>query len=446
MREKEMNILNRIQWHEGMLLTPQHFQVESTRIDSLIAWHSLASSDKSWGIRKCKFDNSLLASGILRVLQIDVLMPDGTAIVENYEQDQKRSLQIELDEHELILKEKGKLDVYLALAIADGIKGLDGTSRFDSVITDPIEDVISEADAVDIPRLKPALKLIAGDTPTGGFKFFRLCTVINRNDVIALGDELPAMVDVYACPKLIDDVRKFAENLRGKATFIGRQLLSRQDSKGDDDKFLLLQRLSCLVSDLPNIEAILSLPNISPIGLYLCLSSALGPLSQLKIGGLPPTVARYDHENLHLTFNKLLADLNSLIDQVSQDYREVPFLFENETFSLRLRSEWISSTLIIGVKGLSTSDADQWVRSVIIGSEKSMEEYREKRILGAKRRSVQTVENLNLRAPPGTHLFEILTPKDMQESDYRLFIAPSGRLEKTPVPDDILLYIKGVSG
>ena len=36
-----MNILDRIQWHEGMLLSPQHFQTESSRVDQLIAFHSM---------------------------------------------------------------------------------------------------------------------------------------------------------------------------------------------------------------------------------------------------------------------------------------------------------------------------------------------------------------------------------------------------------------------
>ena len=75
-----MKIPNRIQWHEGMLLSPQHFQVESARVDNMVAWHTIATNSYNWGIRKCKFDISLLASGKLRVLELDGFMPNGFAI------------------------------------------------------------------------------------------------------------------------------------------------------------------------------------------------------------------------------------------------------------------------------------------------------------------------------------------------------------------------------
>ena len=39
-----MNILDRIQWHEGMLLSPQHFQTESSWVDQLIAFHSMVGT------------------------------------------------------------------------------------------------------------------------------------------------------------------------------------------------------------------------------------------------------------------------------------------------------------------------------------------------------------------------------------------------------------------
>ena len=50
---------DRIQWHEGMLLSPQHFQQESARIDQLIAWHALAADPLAWGVRRLEIDDRL---------------------------------------------------------------------------------------------------------------------------------------------------------------------------------------------------------------------------------------------------------------------------------------------------------------------------------------------------------------------------------------------------
>ena len=33
---KHVPVAERVQWHEGMLLAPQHFQVQASRLDSLV--------------------------------------------------------------------------------------------------------------------------------------------------------------------------------------------------------------------------------------------------------------------------------------------------------------------------------------------------------------------------------------------------------------------------
>ena len=73
-------ITDRIEWHEGMLLSPQHFQQFSARLDSLVAWQSLASAPFAWGVRKLEFDQGLLSSGLVRVLELEAIMPDGTVL------------------------------------------------------------------------------------------------------------------------------------------------------------------------------------------------------------------------------------------------------------------------------------------------------------------------------------------------------------------------------
>ena len=59
---------DRIQWHEGMLLSPQHFQQESARVDALLAWHGLIANPYGWGVRTLEIDQGLLATGLLRGL------------------------------------------------------------------------------------------------------------------------------------------------------------------------------------------------------------------------------------------------------------------------------------------------------------------------------------------------------------------------------------------
>ncbi len=80
MSERMTPVVDRIEWHEGMLLAPQHFQLMSARLDSLVAWQTLTAAPFSWGVRRLVLDAGLLPAGTVRVLALDAIMPDGTAV------------------------------------------------------------------------------------------------------------------------------------------------------------------------------------------------------------------------------------------------------------------------------------------------------------------------------------------------------------------------------
>src|SRR5690242_15338125 len=94
MAERMTPVVERIEWHEGLLLAPQHFQLMSARLDSLVAWQTLAAAPFSWGVRRLVLDTGLLPAGMLRVLALDAIMPDGTAV--SYSGDSGRQGRLEL--------------------------------------------------------------------------------------------------------------------------------------------------------------------------------------------------------------------------------------------------------------------------------------------------------------------------------------------------------------
>src|SRR5258706_12641241 len=63
MSDATIAVVDRIEWFEGMLLSPQHFQLMSSRIDSLVAWQTLAAAPFSWGVRRLVLDHGLLSAG-----------------------------------------------------------------------------------------------------------------------------------------------------------------------------------------------------------------------------------------------------------------------------------------------------------------------------------------------------------------------------------------------
>ena len=56
-----------IQWHEGMLLMPQHFQQFAGRLESLIQFVTTLTSPYGWGVLRFDYDRAALVGGKLRV-------------------------------------------------------------------------------------------------------------------------------------------------------------------------------------------------------------------------------------------------------------------------------------------------------------------------------------------------------------------------------------------
>jgi type VI secretion system protein ImpJ len=435
---------DRIQWHEGMMLSPQHFQVESARVDSLIAWHTLATTPYSWGVKRLKFDLGLLASGLLRVLELEALLPDGTAVHLDANDPAAIELSMRLDDFTSTLAE-GPLPIYLCLPVSRQMTQPALPARFISVASSPVQDEVSDAMPADIPRLVHNISLAAGDVPSAAYVSMRLGSVIEDDGVMKLGPELPELLDVAASPELLNTVRHLVVSLRSKAAFLARQAAGMSATEQRAERPLIMHRLSCLVPAMPGLEALLQSPSLGPYPLYLALCNLLGPLSLLRPGTLPTLPPPYDHGHPHRSFIPLLKEIEENLSEVSQDYREVGFAWTNGVYELAMQPEWIKNRLIIGVKGQSATEIEDWMESAVIGANHAFAEHREKRILGLKRTHILAAEELQLRSLPGVMLYEILPGAELLKPESRLVIGPSGRAGAIVKPSGIVLFIRGTT-
>ena len=65
-----------IQWHEGMLLAPQHFQQLSLRQERLLHYHASHLAPFHYGVIRLRLDNALLLEGTIRVLELEAILPE----------------------------------------------------------------------------------------------------------------------------------------------------------------------------------------------------------------------------------------------------------------------------------------------------------------------------------------------------------------------------------
>src|SRR5215213_11718293 len=117
-----------IQWHEGLLLTPQHLQQMSSRHEALVQYGNLLVSPFCWGVRRFRHHAISLPSGKLKVLELEAVMPDGLVVVHGlHESGRDDVLEVDLSAQAESIGTRGVL-VQLAVAARQN-----GNSNGDSV-------------------------------------------------------------------------------------------------------------------------------------------------------------------------------------------------------------------------------------------------------------------------------------------------------------------------
>ena len=145
-----------VQWHEGMLLSPQHFQQEAESLRSGSAFHQALSTPCGWGFETLQIDESLLPAGRVRLLTARLVFPDGTAVWYDARTDEELTLDLMAESAEF---EAGPVDLFLRLPISPQLNTPQRLGRYRPVVQAPIEDSVSEALPIDIQRLGMALSL-----------------------------------------------------------------------------------------------------------------------------------------------------------------------------------------------------------------------------------------------------------------------------------------------
>lgn len=436
-------IPERIQWHEGMLLAPQHFQQNQARTDALASWHALAAAPLAWGIRHFEIDTGLLANGLLRVLALDAVLADGTAVWHDANCAEHGVLELDLTDQAEAL-ELAPQDIWLTLARARVMNNPSEPSRFTSLAMPPIEDEVSQAMPADLPRMRPNLGLRAGAQPPSLWQHLRLGSVQKDNKQIRLTAELPPLMQLTRAHPLWARCWQLANDLRGKAAFVARQM--QVPSSRTEDRLTTLEqkdRLRSLLQGLAPLEAVLQTQPLHPYAVYLALCDLLGPLALLRPGALSLLPPAYDQARPGAAFDTLLETLEEAVAEISQDHLLQLFEFEDGNFTLDLQTEWATPRLVLGLRGKPEKDLVAWMESAVIGAQSAWSSLRERRVLGAARQRIDAAPELGLRASSGYTLFAIETPDALLQPGQQLVVSNNNETYTPLRPQELVLFVKG---
>lgn len=431
-----------IQWHEGMLLTPQHFQQLAIRNETLSYYHVLTTSPWHWGIRRLRIDHVLLIDGIFRILELEAVLPDGLVVIHHHDVD--HALEFSLVGREDELRGKPAM-IHLAVPVSRPGNALGGAlPRYSSVEGPPVTDENTGDSELTIPRLRPRLTLLFIDNPPAKYCTFPLAGIIYRNETFTLTDHIPPTLRVASRTELWDLCTAVARKIREKAVFLSERITSPASPVKGPKALETRLLLHMLVSGLPTFEALVNTGTSHPFSVYLALCGLVGNMAGIGTDYIPPVLAAYDHNHPRKNFEQAREHIFRMIDEgIRESHIGIPFDFENGVFTIRLRPEWLEDTLVVGIQqrpGTSERDMVEWMESCLIGVEAAVESMRERRILGAQRHRVDS--DGELVPATGTVLFNVRVepPFIRPDETLRVFKVSDPGAQRGPL--EIILYVR----
>lgn len=402
--------INPIQWHEGMLLMPQHFQQMDMRMENILSYYMSHALPFFWGVVKLKIDEALLTLGTFRLLELEAIMPDGfliTALPES-----QASLEVNL----LPFQDKiASSPHFIYLCVPHQRKsnqeGNEGMSRYKSSFNSNIVDINTGEQAIDIPCLIPNLSLHVGIEPPAHYTTLPIAQVTYNTKSFDLTEYVPPLVQVDTLSSVGKMCGQLTYRLRQKLGYLQQQVQAVSERVTKDSFFEELEgiRLKLLAGLLP-FEAVLSLGKAHPLYLYQLLSGLAGQIAGVKYGEIPPRFHVYDHLNIMKNYSEVIKYIQKVLDEIEESYTVINFTLNERVFTLQLQSSWIKDSLILGARGqpdMTTEDLLAWIKNSVIVTDKYITIAKDDRVLGANRILVSEVPSLNLVPTQGMQLFVV---------------------------------------
>ncbi|HKQ30729.1 MAG TPA: type VI secretion system baseplate subunit TssK [Burkholderiales bacterium] len=454
--DNRVQVPDRVQWSEGMLLTPQHFQQDD------IYWHALLTHQMSqlqpyyWGLLDLKIDEAAIRTGKVRVLSLHAVMPDGL-IVQYPAPGQDDSLMRDVST-EAALRENKPLKIHLVVPVrTEGAASRSSSiQRYDSTAGELELDENTGQERTEVCRLRPRLDLFAGDKVPA--KYVSLPLLELRRDLgghFNLTEYHPPLLRTGASRFLGDaglaarlatlttQIRSKARELLGIAD--GENRNGAGNGNGTARSNLIAQRL---VSGLPALEVLVRSGCAHPFNLYVALAQLVGQMAGVGGDPVPMLLDSYRHDDLAPGFHKTLRHLTAVLSKLNAAYEVSAFERANDdTFAYAIGAETRPERLIVELKpsnGQTPQALTEWLTRACVGSAPLMPLLRQRRLSGARVRPLPP-DQITALGVSGGAFYEIVNQAVEQDGKLVPVIRPGMPLHivgstGTSAPSAIVLY------
>ena len=314
----------KILWGEGLFLRPQHFQQQDAYHEWRLAQMSRLLHPYAWGVRHVKVDPDALQTGLLRILELQVVFPDG----ELFNAPMEDELPPPVALGSLNEGQAGTDQVFhLALAplrangtnMAATREEADTAARY---YRTPLQaaDAYTDAVTAELVVLRKSARLLPDNEPRAhlvSLPLLRLKKTSTGGHEVD-GRFMPPCINIQASPALFLHLRRLLDVLQAKVDALYG--LHREPSKnviefrsGDVASFWLLHTASAAFAGLSHLARH---PGLHPERLFERLLELAGALLTFSKTFTLADLPTYDHVNPGPAFARLDQIVRDLLETV----------------------------------------------------------------------------------------------------------------------------------
>ena len=316
-----MRQLQKVLWSKGVLLSPQHLQLQDRFLEELVGFQVSSVSMFPWGFRSLTIDREALAAGVLSLAAASGLLPDGLAfdmpaadatppprsLEEDWQGDREHlDIFLAIPEYRpggrnvsLVPAERGTRFIADVAQRRDENTGL--TEKHIQLARKNFR-LLSDADALDGQTLLPLARVrreVTGE--------FRLDTHF-----------VPPVLDIAASDYLLSIARRLVEILSARSASLSGA--RRQRGQGladfgvaDIANFWLLYTVN---THLPRFRHLYETRRGHPAELHAAMTALGGALTTFSTTIHPRDLPEYDHGHLGPCFTRLDEMVRELLETV----------------------------------------------------------------------------------------------------------------------------------
>lgn len=316
-----MRQLQAVLWTKGVLLTPQHLQMQDRFLEDLLEFQLSSLTFFPWGFKRLVIDREALAGGAFALSSAAGIFPDGLL----FDMPESDSVPAPKPLEDCWEQDQETLDVFLAIPeYSHG--GYNVASTQADAATRFLAEVVMRRDENTGLAEKPVqvarknFRLLAEGESLDGTSSLRVARVRRQP---AGGFELdahfvPPLIDIEASDYLMAIARGLVEILTAKSTAISATRRQKNQSLADFGisdvaNFWLLYTVNTY---LPPLRHILETSRGHPSELYKVMLSLAGALTTFSSTVHPRDLPGYDHTHLAGCFGTLDRTLRELLETV----------------------------------------------------------------------------------------------------------------------------------